>query len=142
MTQNEERYPFDSDQSKTWYNLRVNIPPELPNPYPDILPSGFEPMEVIQLRGRTYRNLATGRIPWWIIITSWLFEGIPSVLFIILVLSGILLAFAGLFIIDFLLFVLSQGFAIFVPAIVICILLKGTMAKMGKSRRHRQGKHI
>ena len=139
MTQDQERYPFDSDQSKTWCNLCVNIPPELPNPYPDILPSGFEPMEAIQLRGHTYRNLATGVIPWWIIITSWIVEGIPSLLFLIWVLIGILVAFAGSFIIDFFLIVLSQGFTILIPAIVICILLKGTMAKMCRNRGCRQG---
>lgn len=142
MTQNEERYPFDSDQSKTWRNLYVNIPPELPNPYPDILPSGFEPMEAIKLRGRTYSNLAAGRIPWWIIITSWIVEGIPSLLFLIWVLIGILVAFAGSFIIDFFFIVLSQGFAILIPAIVIFILLKGTMAKMRRNIGCRQGKRI
>lgn len=50
--------------------LAIEIPAEQPI-YPERMPTNFDPMGEIQLRGQAYRGLAGGQIPWWILISGW-----------------------------------------------------------------------
>ena len=59
----------------------------------DRIPSGYDPMGEIELRGRSYRSLASGRMPIWVLIGGWIFFGIPAFILSILVLmTGQLMA--------------------------------------------------
>lgn len=50
--------------------------PADPKPlYQGKIPSGYDPMGEIHLRGRAYRGLAGGRIPWWVLISGWIMFG-------------------------------------------------------------------
>jgi hypothetical protein len=55
--------------------LIVEVPIEAKMPYPDKLPSGYDPVQSIGLEGRAFRGLAGGRMPWWILATGWFFFG-------------------------------------------------------------------
>ena len=66
--------PVDPDK------LSIEIPAEQhPTPY-DRVPSGYEPMGEIELRGRVFRGLAGGQIPWWVLISSWVIFGFIAAL--------------------------------------------------------------
>jgi hypothetical protein len=66
----------------------VDIPSEPPSPYSDRVPSGYDPMGEIQLTGRVYRGLSSGRTPLWVLITSWILFGVPLLLLLLLLISG------------------------------------------------------
>lgn len=46
-------------------------------------PSGFTPMETVQLEGQAYRQVSSGRSPWWVLFTLFFLLGIPLFLFAI-----------------------------------------------------------
>lgn len=52
---------FDSDK------IRVEIPSEREPMYQQRIPSGYDPMGEIYLRGRAMRNLSSGTMPWWVL---------------------------------------------------------------------------
>ncbi|OKH18871.1 hypothetical protein [[Limnothrix rosea] IAM M-220] len=67
----------------------VDVPVNPPVHSYDRIPSGYDPMGEIQLRGRSYRSLASGRMPLWVLVGGWLFLGIPSFcLSILILISG------------------------------------------------------
>ncbi|MEO0771162.1 MAG: hypothetical protein AAFY72_17360 [Cyanobacteria bacterium J06649_4] len=49
--------------------LFTEIPPPLPEPI-EKAPAGLAPMSRIELDGRAYRGLASGNIPWWVLISG------------------------------------------------------------------------
>lgn len=51
-------------------NLFVEIPARQTPIHPERVPSGFEPMGEIQLRGRAFRGLANGQVAWWVLFTA------------------------------------------------------------------------
>jgi hypothetical protein len=63
-------------------------PPSDSSPYPDPIPSGYDPMGDIYLRGRAARNLAGGNIRWWVIISSWLLFGTLTSLLLLVAIAG------------------------------------------------------
>lgn len=65
----------------------IEIPPSHPFQNPEKIYSGFEPLESIGLEGSAYRNLSKGNAPRWVMWSSWLFLGFPS-----LFVCGIILA--------------------------------------------------
>ncbi len=71
----EDLNRFLPEDSTTPDQLSIEIPADS-NPYvPEQLPSGFDPMGEIELRGRAYRGLAAGQMPWWILIAGWVIFG-------------------------------------------------------------------
>lgn len=53
----------------------IEIPTnQFPSTY-DQVPSSDDPMGRIELRGRAYQNLASGRNPWWLLISGWVVFG-------------------------------------------------------------------
>lgn len=99
----------------------VEIPAE-PMPLQlDRLPSGYEPMGEIQLRGRAWGGLARGRAPWWVLITSWaIWAG-----FVWLMVYAMFTAS----------FMFLIPLAIAIPPFLI--LLRGTRAKLASQNRRR-----
>jgi hypothetical protein len=65
---------FPNDKPK---KLSIEIPPDRPLPY-DRIPSSFEPMGEIQLRGRIFQRFTSGQIPWWVLITGWVIFGFSA----------------------------------------------------------------
>jgi hypothetical protein len=72
-------------------------------------------MSEIYLRGRAFRGLAGGRIPWWVIISGWIFFGSLALLILISAIT-------------------SAGFGalpiLIVVAIPLIIVWRGTVAKL------------
>ena len=94
------------------------IPPPLP-PTISKTPTGFDPMERIDLEGQAYRGLSGGGAPWWVIITGWCVFGLPLVGMVVLAL-------------------VTGDFALFAAApfamIAFVILARGTKAKLADQR--------
>jgi hypothetical protein len=107
--------------------LIVNLPARRPSPYDnpassssDRVPSGFDPMGEIQLRGRILRTLSEGNVRWWIMIAGWVI-------------------FGGGFLLMLLIVIESQLYPLIVPlaiaAIPLVALWKGTARKLARSRQ-------
>ena len=84
------------------------------------IPSANDPMGQIQLEGRAYRSLGGGSIPWWVLISGWIFLGLPASMMIYLTATS--LSWAS---IPFLA----------IASIPLLILWKGTKAKLSKRKR-------
>lgn len=99
----------------------VDIPAQPPPQY-DRVPSGYEPIGEIELRGRVVRGLANGRTAWWVLISGWIiFGGLVWLMIKISLISPAIVAWI---------------FAT-IAAVPLLILLKGTKAKFrNKRRRH------
>lgn len=119
MRDNDDKYSYlphrDSDKDR----LIVEIPAESKMPYPDRLPSGFDPVQSIGLEGRAFRGLSGGRIPWWILMTGWVFFGSFSLLTLSLVITSGFLASLPLLLIN---------------SLPMIILWRGTAAKISNRR--------
>jgi hypothetical protein len=118
----DARHPLHSDRNPEPEKFVVEIPPEKPPTYQEKLPSGFDPMGEIYLRGHAYRGLAGGTQPWWVIISGWfIFGGIAF-----MIIGAAISSLSPMLIIPFL-------FAL----IPVIILWRGTTAKLAnrKSRR-------
>lgn len=129
---------FDADPELT-DKRNISVPP--PNQYVDVerIPSGFTPMGEVEVEGRMYRGLSQGRMPWGIIVMSWVAIGLP-----ILVLCGYILynsfapfftgatplSFSALFSA-----ILVSVLHLIVPGVILLIVIKGTRAKLHRVRR-------
>jgi hypothetical protein len=125
MKDKDEREPYLPHRKLDKDRLIVEIPLESKMPYPDRLPSGFDPMQSIGLEGRAFRGLAGGRIPWWVLITGWIiFGGFGLLTLTLAITSGIL----------------SSLPLILINGIPIVILWRGTAAKFIVDRRKNKRK--
>ena len=101
--------------------VEVSANPPKP-PWQERLPSGYDPMGEIQLRGRAYRGLAGGRIPWWVLISGWIIFGTPVLLILITAIA-------------------TKNFVLLtvliIPSILLIILWRGTVAKLSMKKRRR-----
>jgi hypothetical protein len=118
MRDNDERDRYLPDRKSEKDRLFVEIPAETKTPYPEKVPSGYDPIQSIRLEGRAFRGLAGGRIPWWVLITGWVLFG------------GLALLAIG------------AGFSahrplLFFNGILIVILWRGTAAKL-LAERHKK----
>ncbi|MEP0918466.1 hypothetical protein NC981_16680 [Leptolyngbya sp. DQ-M1] len=134
---------FDADPELS-DKRNISVPP--PNQYFDVeqVPSGFTPMGEVAVEGRMYRGLSHGRMPWGIIVISWVAIGLP-----ILGLCGYIiyasleplltgttpLSFQTLFSA-----ILVLALHLLVPGVILFIVIKGTRAKLRYVRsRSRRG---
>jgi hypothetical protein len=125
MKNNDKHEPYLPHRKSDKDRLIVEIPLESKMPYPDRLPSGFDPIQSIGLEGRAFRGLAGGRIPWWVLITGWvIFGGFALLTLSLAMTSGV---FPNLLI-------------LFINAIPIVILWRGTAAKFTVNRHKNQKK--
>ena len=90
----------------------------------DRIPSGLDPMGQIRLEGRAYKSLGSGRIPWWVIVSGWIFFGIPAALTIYLYTIAISLSWTSIPVLA-------------IAAISLLILWKGTKAKLSHRSQRR-----
>ncbi len=104
-------------------DLVVDVP-QSSNYAPDRIPYGYDPMGDVYLRGQAYRRLATGNLPWWILMTGWIFLGIPS-----LIVIGLAIASLSWW----------ATFPIFLAIIPLIILWRGT-ARQLQQRRDRSSR--
>jgi hypothetical protein len=102
----DDQDPVDHD------HLFVEIPADQPSPYQEKIPSGYDPMGEIYLRGRASRTIADGRIAWWILISGW----VMLVLFLLMAVMAVPVP-------ELLIILLGA-------MIPFSILGRGTMAKM------------
>ncbi|EAZ89503.1 hypothetical protein [Crocosphaera chwakensis] len=101
----------------------IDIPSQSESPYQDRIPSGYDPMGEIYLRGRAFRGLASGGIPWWILVSGWIIFGGFTLLIIVAVI--IAQDFIGLIL-------------LFVPGTILLILWRGTKAKLRRRKSKRR----
>jgi hypothetical protein len=127
MNENDEFDPFFPEESKE--NLAIEVPAEeTPMGY-DRIPSGYEPMGEIQLRGRVFSRLAGGQVAWWVLITGWIIFGSLA-----LGLAYIAIALSSW----------TAWLFLAIAAIPLLLLGRGTKAKLSdkrRSRRSRRSRH-
>ncbi|MBH8562273.1 hypothetical protein I8748_08800 [Nostoc sp. CENA67] len=103
--------------------LYIEIPAEQNSPYQERIPSGYDPMQEIYLRGRAFRSMSGGRIPWWVLISGWLIFGGLALLMLISAIA-------------------SQSFGLLLPlafvSIPVLILWRGTVAKVSTTKPRRR----
>jgi hypothetical protein len=99
--------------------LSIDIPAEPPISS-ERIPSGYDPMGEVELRGRVAQSMASGRIPWWVLITGWGLAGG----FAFLLLHLAIQAFSWLLLIPLALAI-----------IFLLILWRGTQAKLANGKR-------
>ena len=124
MNHNDRQNQFLPDHRLDRERIIAEVPADLTPPYPETIPSGYDPMSEIYLRGRAFRSLAGGRIPWWVIISGWTI-------------------FGGLVLLILILAITSAAFELLPALIIVSIplitLWRGTVAKIStekhKSRR-------
>uniref|UniRef100_A0A832M6T2 Uncharacterized protein n=1 Tax=Oscillatoriales cyanobacterium SpSt-402 TaxID=2282168 RepID=A0A832M6T2_9CYAN len=123
MSEKDELNRFLPDENLNNDKLSVEIPAEQHPVSPQKVPSGFDPMGEIQLRGQAYRGLAGGRAPWWILISGWfVFGSLVGVLIHIALTSPSL----------------TIWIFVIIMAIPLLILWRGTTAKLSnKGSRER-----
>lgn len=120
MNNTNEPNPFFDDDKVNNDKLFIEVPPDQTPPYQERIPSGYDPMGEIHLRGRAFRSLSAGTIPWWVLISGWLIFGWLALL--ILIDALLLQSFA---------LVIVLGLA----AIPLLILWRGTAAKLSTTKR-------
>jgi hypothetical protein len=127
MNEHDESKQFFPDDKLDSDRIVVEVPADQKSPYQERIPSGYEPMGEIYLRGRAFRGLAGGRIPWWVLISGWIFFGGLALLIVI---SAILPLTSASF---------SALLPLIILAIPLIILWRGTTTKLSiqkqKSRR-------
>ncbi|WP_299404708.1 hypothetical protein [Acaryochloris sp. IP29b_bin.148] len=101
----------------------LEVPADPQPPYQEKIPSGYDPMGDIYLRGRAYRGLAGGRIPWWVLISGWIM-------------------FGGMFLMVFMPMVTAAAWEL-IPILIIIslpiiILWRGTAAKLAARKYKRR----
>ncbi len=111
---------FDEPSNLDQDNFKVEIPTDSRPTYGDRIPSQYDPMGQVYLRGRAMRNLSSGTMPWWVIISGWVLFGGLFFLLVGAAISSMSLAV-----------LLSLIFA----AIPMLIVLRGTLAKLSKKQR-------
>jgi len=124
MSKNDDYNQFLPDDGLDSEKIVVEVPADPKPPYQERIPSGYDPMGEIYLRGRASRNLAGGRSPWWVLISGWIIFGGLALLILIPAITS-----AAFELLPVLLMV----------SIPLIILWRGTTAKLSiekqKSRR-------
>ena len=142
MNENNEPKRFFPNEEFDEGQVFIEVPAEQKPQPQEKIPSGYDPMGEIYLRGRAYRSLARGRIPWWVIISSWLIFGSSALIIIVVTLPDIIFYLSDVFSpspkIDrlkqffiFLSFMPALGFS----ALPFFVLWRGTLAKISSTKR-------
>lgn len=122
MTQEDKSNGFLPENKLDEDKLSIEIPAQqMPIP-PDRIPSGYDPMGEIQLRGQASRSLASGRVPGWVLLTGWIVFGS----------FALLMTYVAIKSSSF-----TAWFFWAIALIPLFILWKGTKAKASNRRRRR-----
>ncbi|MEO0406489.1 MAG: hypothetical protein AAF289_03965 [Cyanobacteria bacterium P01_A01_bin.135] len=98
----------------------IDIPAQHPLVYPEKVPSGYDPMGDIALRGRVCRRIASGEVPWWLLTGGWFLVGCGAAVVLSLVISSGDVAVLLL---------------LLTPAYITVILWRGTHRRLKRRRR-------
>lgn len=132
MSKNDEFKKFLPDEKFKREQFIYEVPSEAEPPLQEIIPSGYEPMQNIQLEGKAYRGLAAGKTRWWVLMTGWMVFGGVAFAVLIPIVSLILeSSVMSIMLIPILFFA-------FVPLI---ILWRGTNAKLSIKKNQSSDKH-
>jgi hypothetical protein len=115
MNDNDDFNRFLPDGKPDEDKLSVEILAEQQPVSHERLPSGFDPMGEIHLRGQAYRGLAGGRVPWWILISGWIIFGLITAV----ILHAVITASS-----------LTAWILLAIALIPLVILWRGTAAKL------------
>lgn len=123
MSNNDEPKNFLGEGSNfTRDKIRVEIPAERQPTYHERIPSAYDPMGEIYVRGRAMRSMSSGTMPWWVLISGWVLFGGLFFLLLTAAISSISLALIPYLIIS---------------GIPLVIVLRGTLAKLSTKKRRR-----
>jgi hypothetical protein len=129
MSENDKPKEFLDDDEIDRDRLFIEVPTEPKLPDREKIPSPYDFMSEIYLRGRAFRSLAEGRIPWWVIISGWIYFGGLALLILILALASATFEL-----------LLDLVFDV-IPLIILC---RGTIAKLSikkhKNKRSRRSR--
>ena len=130
MTEENKFDKYFAEQNSLPDNTVREIPTISNNSPPDKVPSGFEPMGEIRLRGRAASGFTSGRMPLWVLFAGWIIFA-PIV---ILVIQAAIIAIAeGFF--------LGAIFPLVIAFIILSLLWRGTTGKLGRKKRKRRRYH-
>jgi hypothetical protein len=115
MSKNDDYKQFLPDDELDSEQIVVEVPADPKPPYQERIPSGYDPMGEIYLRGRAFRSLAGGRIPWWVLISGWIIFGGLALLILIPAITSAAFEFLP---------------ALVILSIPLIILWRGTVAKL------------
>lgn len=73
-SQHSSQPSYFPEESKEYI---VEIPAQAKYLHKDKNPSGFDPIESIQLEGLAYRHVSSGKTPVWVTLTLWFLLGMP-----------------------------------------------------------------
>jgi hypothetical protein len=119
MVDNNEYRQFLPDDEFDRDLIIVDVPIAPASPELNQIPNGYDPMGRVYLGGRANRRLASGRTPWWVLISSWFIAGITI--------------FAGLIPL-FPLSVIELLIVIIVLPFPLAVLWRGTKAKLSSNK--------
>jgi hypothetical protein len=123
MSENDKPNQFSRGKQSEDEPYFVEIPAEQKSPEWERIPSGYDPMGKIHLRGRAMRSLSGGRIPWWVLISGWVIFGA----------LGLYVLIAA---------VASRSWTMLLPlvlaAIPLLILWRGTRSKLSRPNHRRR----
>ncbi len=126
-----EPYKFPSDIDRSQLRSEQQLDPMLHRPMQ--MPNPLDPMGNIATEGRAMRNLASGRIPMWILMTGWATIGLGSFLVLGLALQSLAIAFqagkGGDWVGNFLLAIVAYAPMLLITGLVITILFRATWRK-------------
>ncbi|MBD2235312.1 hypothetical protein H6G35_01505 [Aulosira sp. FACHB-113] len=124
MSNNDERENFFGDRSNFDSDkIRVEIPSKQQPTYQERIPSGYDPMGEIYLRGRAMRNMSSGTMPWWILISGWVLFGGLFLLLLSVAISSFTYALIP---------------SLMISGVPLLIVMRGTVAKLSTKKRRRR----
>lgn len=118
-----DKKPFFQEEQTKPDKLFGDLPATTKPPYEEKIPFGFDPIGDIQLRGKAFRGLAGGQIPWWILIAGRVIFGGFALLLAITNLTSRDLAVLP---------------AALIPMIFLVILWRGTNKKLFTQKHRRK----
>lgn len=72
---NDDNQHFFSDYNKPQDKLLVDIPASVGTTDVKPIPSAYDPIGEIYAQGRAMRGMSSTGMPWWLLLTSWVFLG-------------------------------------------------------------------
>jgi hypothetical protein len=131
MSDKTPKYKFPGDIDRSLIHSEQPLDPMLNHPMK--MPNPLDPMGNIETEGRAMRNLASGRIPMWVLMTGWATIGLGSFLLLDLALQSLAIAFqqgkGGDRLGEFLLAIVAFAPMLLIAGLIITILFRATWRK-------------
>ena len=130
MTEENKFDKYFTGENSSPDNTVREIPTISNHSYPDRVPTGYEPIGEIQLRGRAASGFASGRMPQWVLFTGWIIFAPITILLIYVAIKAIADRFF-----------LGAIFPLVIAFIILSLLWRGTTGKLGRKKRKRRRKY-